>query len=189
MTLDEILKGESKNIEFKSELPKKSERYIKSIIAFANTSGGKLIIGIDDTTREIIGVNKEAVFQIMDGIANAISDCCEPQIVPDITFQTLDGKCIVIVEIYPGANRPYYLKQTGKENGTYIRIAGTSRPADITKVKELEIEGRNWSWDELLCIGYTVTEQAVEKLCKDIYTYMLAATSSEEERRTIPTVT
>ena len=65
MTLDEILKGESKNIEFKSELPKKSERYIKSIIAFANTSGGKLIIGIDDTTREIIGVNKEAVFQIM----------------------------------------------------------------------------------------------------------------------------
>ncbi len=75
MTLDEILKGESKNIEFKSELPKKSERYIKSIIAFANTSGGKRIIGIDDTTREIIGVNKEAVFQIMDGIANAISDC------------------------------------------------------------------------------------------------------------------
>ena len=189
MTLDEILKGESKNIEFKSELPKKSERYIKSIIAFANTSGGKLIIGIDDTTREIIGVNKEAVFQIMDGIANAISDCCEPQIVPDITFQTLDGKCIVIVEIYPGANRPYYLKQTGKENGTYIRIAGTSRPADITKVKELEIEGRNWSWDELLCIGYTVTEQAVEKLCKDIYTYMLVAASSEEERKTIPIVT
>ena len=35
MTLDEILKGESKNIEFKSELPKKSERYIKSIIAFS----------------------------------------------------------------------------------------------------------------------------------------------------------
>ncbi len=189
MTLDEILKGESKNIEFKSELPKKSERYIKSIIAFANTSGGKLIIGIDDTTREIIGVDKEAVFQIMDSIANAISDCCEPQIVPDITFQTLDGKCIVIVEIYPGANRPYYLKQVGRETGTYIRVAGTSRPADMTKVKELEIEGRNLFWDELLCIGYTVTEQAVEKLCKDIYTYMLAATSSEEERRTISTVT
>lgn len=86
MTSDEILKGESKTVEFKSELPKKSEKYMKSIIAFANTSGGRLIIGVDDETRAVVGVNKESVFQIMDGIANAIYDCCEPQIIPDITF-------------------------------------------------------------------------------------------------------
>lgn len=48
MDVGELLKGESKNIEYKSELPKKSEKYMKSVIAFANTSGGKLIIGIDD---------------------------------------------------------------------------------------------------------------------------------------------
>ena len=86
MILEGVLKGESKNIEYKSELPRKSERYMKSIIAFANTSGGRLIIGIDDNTREVVGVHKDSVFQIMDGIANAVSDSCEPQIIPDITF-------------------------------------------------------------------------------------------------------
>lgn len=40
MLADEIRAGESANIEFKVEVPKKSEKYIKSVIAFANTAGG-----------------------------------------------------------------------------------------------------------------------------------------------------
>lgn len=189
MILDTNLQGESKNIEFKSELPKKSEKYMKLIIAFANTSGGKLVIGVEDKSRTVVGVDKESVFRIMDGIANAVSDCCEPQIVPDITFQTIDGKCIVIVEIYPGANRPYYLKQVGKEHGTYIRAAGTSRPADRVKIKELEMEGSNLSWDELSCVGFPVTEEAVGKLCKDIHSYMVQAVTVKEEKEKVPAVT
>lgn len=43
MDIYEILQGESKNIEFKVELPFKSEKYMKSIVAFANSSGGKLV--------------------------------------------------------------------------------------------------------------------------------------------------
>lgn len=189
MTFEDIIKGESKNVEFKSELPRKSDKYMKSIIAFANTSGGVLVIGIDDETKAIIGVDKESVFQIMDGIANTISDCCEPQIIPDITFQTIEGKCIVMIEIYPGANRPYYIKSRGKDHGTYIRVGGTSRQADHVKVKELEMEGRNLSWDELICIEYSVTDQSVDKLCRDIRNYMISAVHSEEERRDIPEVT
>lgn len=125
----------------------------------------------------------------MDGIANTISDCCEPQIIPDITFQTIEGKCIVMIEIYPGANRPYYIKSRGKDHGTYIRVGGTSRQADHVKVKELEMEGRNLSWDELICIEYSVTDQSVDKLCRDIRNYMISAVHSEEERRDIPEVT
>ena len=91
---------------YKAALPKRSETYIKTMTAFANTSGGTLIIGIDDSTRSVIGMDKDSVFQIMDSIANAVSDSCEPQIMSDISFQTIEGKCIVIVEIYAGTNRP-----------------------------------------------------------------------------------
>ncbi len=189
MDLEEVLKGESKNIEFKVELPKKSEKYMKSVIAFSNTSGGKIIIGIDDNTRQIVGVNEKEVFQIMDAIANAVSDSCEPQIIPDITFQTIEDRCIIIIEIYPGANRPYYLKSLGKENGTYIRIAGTSRPADGVKIRELEMEGMSTSWDELICIPYKVTDSVVQKLCEDIKTAMLHSVSTEEERKEVKDVT
>ena len=189
MGAEEFLKGESRNVEYKSELPKKSERYMKSVIAFANTSGGKLIIGIEDGSNKVVGVDKDSVFQIMDGIANAVSDCCEPQIIPDITFQNIDGKCVVVVSIYPGVNRPYYLKSAGKDQGVYVRVAGTSRLADSRKIRELEIEGANLSWDELVCVGYPVTEQAVSKLCQDIYGYMLRSVVSEEEKKEIPRVT
>ena len=189
MTKEDILKGESKNIEYKILLPEKSDKYLKSVVAFANTSGGKIIIGIDDKEKKVVGVDEKSVFQIMDQIANAVSDSCEPQIIPDITFQTINGKCVVIVEIYPGANRPYYIKSIGKEHGTYIRVAGTSRPADAVKIRELEMEGTNVSWDELVCIGYKIEDEAVQKLCSDITEYMRNAMSTEEERKNVQEVT
>lgn len=171
MTMEEIVYGESKNIEFKETLPDKSEKYMKTIIAFANTQGGQLIVGVNDVTREVTGVDMDSVFKIMDRITNAVSDSCTPQIVPDITFQTIEGKTIVVVYVAPGANRPYYMKSRGKEGGTYIRVAGTSRQADADKIKELELEGARISWDELICVGYEVKENAIKKLCRDMNRY------------------
>ena len=94
--MDTMFSGESKSIEYKVTLPDKSEKYMKTIVAFANTQGGKLIVGIDDKTHEIVGVENEILFQLMDGIANAISDSCMPQIIPDIEPQTIDGKTVML---------------------------------------------------------------------------------------------
>ena len=171
MAKNTIFSGESKNIEYKVILPEKSEKYMKTIVAFANTQGGKLIIGIDDKTHQIVGVDNEILFQLMDGIANAISDSCMPQIIPDIEPQTIDEKTVIVVSVEAGKNRPYYLKSKGKENGTYIRVAGTSRQAFPEKIKELEMEGARISWDQLTCVGYPVSEEATAKLCKDIESF------------------
>ena len=163
-----MFSSKSKNIESKVSLPDKSEKYVKTIVAFANTQGGKLIVGVDDKNHQVIGVENDILFQTMDAIATAVSDSCMPQIIPDIEPQTVEGKTIIIVSVEAGKNRPYYLKSKGKENGTYIRVAGTSRQAFPEKIKELEMEGARISWDELTCVGYTVTEEATEKLCQDI---------------------
>ena len=48
MSLEEIIAGESKTIEFKEELPADSKKYMKTVVAFSNTAGGKIIIGISD---------------------------------------------------------------------------------------------------------------------------------------------
>ena len=110
MTIEEILAGESKNVEFKENLPEKSIKYMKSVVAFANGTGGKIIFGIADKTREVVGFDKEDVFKKMDAIANAVSDSCEPAIIPDITLQTVDGKTVIVVEVSEGRQRPYYIK-------------------------------------------------------------------------------
>ena len=171
MTIQEIIRGESQNVEFKEMLPKNSEKYIKTIIAFANTQGGQLIVGIDDETQRVTGVDRDSVFKTMDRISNAVSDSCIPQIVPNIELQTVEGKTVIAVTVAPGPNRPYYLKSKGKENGTYIRVAGTSRPAYPEKIKELEMEGARISWDELICVGYNAAGEEISKLCRDIIAY------------------
>ena len=102
MTIEEILAGESKNVEFKETLPEKSIKYMKSVVAFANGTGGKIIFGIADKTREVTGFDKEEVFKKMAAIANAISDSCEPTIIPDVTLQTVDGKTVIVAEISEG---------------------------------------------------------------------------------------
>lgn len=172
MTLKEIKEGESKNIEFKIQLPDDSRKYMKTIVAYANTSGGKIILGVDDVTKDIVGVDHNSVFQIMDSIANAVSDMCAPQIIPDITFQTIEGKCIVQIEIYPGQNRPYYIRSQGKERGTYIRVAGTSRPADESVRRDLEYQGAGKSFDELVNVETVYREEDALRLCRDIQKYM-----------------
>ena len=179
MVEETMFSGESKNIEYKVSLPDKSEKYMKTIVAFANTQGGKLIVGVDDKTHQIVGVENDVLFQLMDGIANAVSDSCVPQIIPDIEPQTVDGKTVIVVSVEAGKNRPYYLKSKGKDNGTYIRVAGTSRQAFPEKIKELEMEGARISWDELTCVGYPVSEEATEKLCQDIEKFRKKAGMAE----------
>ena len=99
MVEDTMFSGESKNIEYKVSLPDKSEKYMKTIVAFANTQGGKLIVGVDDKTHQIVGVENDVLFQLMDGIANAVSDSCVPQIIPDIEPQTVSGKTVIVVSV------------------------------------------------------------------------------------------
>lgn len=168
MAKDELFSGESKNIEYKVVVPDKSEKYMKTVVAFANTQGGRLVIGIDDKTHQVVGVDNDSLFQAMDALTNAISDSCEPQIIPDIGPQTVDGKTVIVITVEAGKNRPYYIKAQGKAKGTYIRVAGTSRHAHQEKISELEMEGARISWDELTCVGYEVTEEATQSLCKDI---------------------
>ena len=166
MTIEEILAGESKNVEFKESLPEKSIKYMKSVVAFANGTGGKIIFGIADKTREVVGFDKEDVFKKMDAIANAVSDSCELAIIPDITLQTVDGKTVIVVEISEGRQRPYYIKALGREGGVYVRVAGTTRLADEYMVKELLFEGSNRYYDQALCTELNITDEDIDALCK-----------------------
>lgn len=189
MLADEIKAGESANIEFKREVPKKSEKYIKSIIAFANTAGGKIVIGVDDETHEVVGVDKNEVFKIMDGITNTISDMCYPQIFPNIGVDTIDEKCVIVIEIYPGASRPYYIKSLGKEEGTYVRVSGTSRPADEAILKDLELQGTHHSFDEMVCIEQKYDAGKADELCDAIKKYMVEAAKTKSEKEKVKDVT
>ena len=189
MTIEEILAGESKNVEFKVQRPKDSVKYMKTVVAFSNGEGGRIVFGVDDVTRKVVGIPKDIVFSEIDAITAAISDICEPVVIPDVYLQTIDDKTIIIAEISAGKQRPYYIKSLGIKDGTYIRVSGTSRPAgrDLTAEMYYEDEGR--SYDKVIRRDLTVTNEEIEELCRQMKEVAVANAKSESQKEAVKDVT
>ena len=152
--LELIQQGESKTLELKSRLPQ-HDQVAKTIVAFANTSGGKLVLGVDDQ-RQVTGVAEDDLFTLQDQIASIIHDRCTPAILPEIYTAHLQGKLVLVVEVFRGNLPPYYLKSEGRNHGVYLRIGASNRKADFDHVLELERQRRNQSFDEEICREQTL---------------------------------
>jgi len=144
----EIQKGENKKLELKQTMVE-HKKFARTIVAFANTSGGKFVIGVADD-RSIIGVDSETASKLIDSLVNIISDTCSPQIRPSIYMENIDGKIVVVVEVFPGSQRPYSVN--GDE--VYIRISSSTRKADTETINELRRERENIGFDEEICFNY-----------------------------------
>ena len=189
MTVEEILNGESKEVEYKENVPANTKKFTKTAVAFANCAGGLLVFGVENNTWKVTGIPKDKVFEVADSISNAIVDSCEPLIDFDIKYQTIEEKTIIIVQVYPGKRRPYYLKVDGKTEGVYIRVPGSTRLADDFVIKELELEGANRSYDRMIAVGENVTEEEIEKACDTMYKYALSRCLTLEEKQNVKKVT
>ena len=189
MTIEEMLAGESKNIEFKVQRPDKSIKYMKSVVAFANGRGGRIIFGVDDRTREVVGIPEDVVFQEIDAITNAISDSCEPAIIPDVYLQTVRGRTVIVAEISPGRQRPYYIKSMGIIEGTYIRVSGTSRPADRDLTAEMYYEDEGRSYDKVIRRDLSVSDEEIQDLCTKMKEVAIANAKSQAQKSRIRDVT
>ena len=168
MTLqDEIQRGENRTLEYKAELPQDSQKWIKTIVAFANGAGGKFVLGVNNK-RDFVGLAKTIdLFELKDNIADTIGQMCEPQIMFDITAEMVDEAQLLVVNVFPGNATPYYIKSVGKENGTFIRLGATTRNADWTALDELTNRGRHVYYDEFPCPDLKVEDADIKYLCKD----------------------
>lgn len=137
---ERILKGENLHTEFKESLPD-NETLAKSIVCFANTDGGQLIIGISNSG-DIVGVedSDETVRKIDDVAFNR----CEPPI--NILPETLDmdGKIVLIINISKGEQRPYRTKS----GLYYVRSGNRCRQASWEEVRRLYQTSESIYYDE-----------------------------------------
>ena len=157
---------ESRRLEFKEILPK-GDQLAKTVIAFANGAGGKIVLGVKDSPREIAGVDEKKIFETEERINNTVFDLCNPVIVPEVYLQSVSGKTLLVVEIFPGSNKPYYLKNTGKHEGTYIRVGSTNRKASIEMIEELERQKRRISFDSLPVYDLTPDDLDLSRFKKE----------------------
>ena len=186
MSIETLLNGESKNVEYKLTPPSRSINYTKTAVAFANGQGGCLVFGVEDQTLRVVGIAEDKVFTVMDSISDAIVNSCEPMIIPDITMHDVNGKTVIVAEIAPGLQRPYHIKSLGQEQGTFVRVAGTTRQADQPTIRELTIEGSSRSFDQVQCLGLSITEEDIETLCANL---TKTAKDNAEDPAKVKTVT
>lgn len=169
MLEQEIRKGESNTLEFKRTLPSADRKILKTIVAFANGEGGRILFGIDDQTHEVVGIDQEQRARLQDSLTDMISSNCTPQIIPIYTWVEVNGKSVFVVEIPISHNCPYYIKSEGVNKGTYVRIDATTRVADPEKIRELQLYGSHLTYDETVEHGSApATESEIRSLCRSI---------------------
>lgn len=133
--LEELLtKEEGKILEFK-ENTKSLQKIIQTIVAFANTAGGTLVIGIKDKTKDVVGLAN--ILEEEERLANAIADSVSPLLIPSLQLHTWRNRDLLLVSV-PHGFGPYFIKSKGVEEGTYIRFGSTNRKADAVTILEIQ---------------------------------------------------
>ncbi len=127
---------ESKILEFKERLDDYS-RLLETVVAFANTQGGTIIIGIRDSDRLVVGLSDEEITRYGQEIPQAIADAISPQTAVDLYAQNIEGKTCVSVRIFPGPQKPYFLKKLGYPAGIFLRFGAHNRKADTYATEQL----------------------------------------------------
>ena len=136
---------EGKTLEFKRDLSS-PKPLLKTLVAFANTAGGKLVVGVTDD-QEVIGVPHP--LDAEERLCSLIADGIAPRLVPNVEMITVDGKTLLMVDVFVSGSRPHWLKAEGPEHGVYVRLGSSSRQADQALIDELRRTAEGVVFDEL----------------------------------------
>ena len=147
MNLPDLLNSpEGKTLEFKRDASS-LKPILKTLVAFANTAGGTLVIGREDNG-SVVGVGN--VLQEEERLANAIADGIRPAMTPEIDICSHDGKSLLLVHV-PHWRGPFYVKAEGAEDGVYVRLGSTNRRAGPELLAELQRALSGLSFDQMPC--------------------------------------
>ena len=168
---------ENKIAEFKREY---TDDIKYTVVAFANTDGGKLYIGINDDGG-IQGVeNTDAT---MLRITNMIRDSIRPDVTmfTECTIETIEEKPVVVLTVQRGTARPYYLAGKGiRPEGVYVRQSASSVPASETAILNMIKETSGDRYEDARSINQQLTFNKAES-----YFEKHNLTLGEKQKRTL----
>ena len=146
--------SETDMVEFKREY---SRSVLKAVVAFANTHGGMVFIGIEDDGT-VCGV--EDPEGVMLAVTNAIRDAVKPNAAMIAECEQLEvrGKTVVGIRVERGVDRPYYLADKGmRPEGVYVRQGAASYMASEAEIRTLLRESRDGAYESGRCLQQDLT--------------------------------
>ena len=151
---------ETENIEFKSQF---TEDIYKEVIAFANTDGGIVYVGIDNNGN---AVGLTDVDQEYTRITNGIRDAIMPDVTMFVRFTIQENK-VVRITVSEGSNKPYFLIGKGlKPSGVYVRPGTSSVPASPEQIRQMIKESDGDTFEEMRSMEQELTFEAAQRAFK-----------------------
>lgn len=141
-------------VEFKREY---TDDIKYTVIAFANTDGGKIYLGINNDG-SVCGVSN--VDDTMLRVTNMVRDTVRPDVTMfmNCNVEVMDGKQVVVVTIQRGTDRPYYLHGKGvRPEGVYVRQGSSSVPASEAAILRMIKETSNDSYEDERSLNQELT--------------------------------
>lgn len=130
-----ISQGEGQSLDFKFAV-NDSLKIARSLVAFANTHGGTLLIGVKDNG-SIAGVRTDEEYYMLEAAANIYSS-------PVIGFTSkewnIGGRKVLEVAVPRGANPPYYVLEANSHKRIYLRIADSNVETDRLMSRYLRLQ-------------------------------------------------
>jgi predicted HTH transcriptional regulator len=148
--IDLILQGEHQHQDFKFRIDD-AKKIARTLVAFANTEGGRLLIGVKDNGK-IVGTNAEEEFYVAQSAAQLYAK-------PEIQFQSrlwqVEGKTVLEIYIPPSPNRPHLALDDEGKWKAYIRKNDQNLLANgvLYKIWKMGFRDRPAQW------AYTPAEQ------------------------------
>ncbi|MEG0826493.1 MAG: ATP-binding protein [Bacilli bacterium] len=147
--------------ELKIELTKDIK---KEIVAFANTNGGKIYVGISDDGK-VIGLKNAK--KDMESLSGMIREGIKSDltIYTQISIKKMENKDVILINIMESPNKPYYLVEKGiKTSGVYLRYGNTSAPANEEVIKKLLIENQGDSFETMISKNQDIHFETLKNL-------------------------
>ena len=151
---------ESEKIEFKEIF---IDEIKKEAVAFANSQGGVIYVGIRDDG-EVIGIDNSD--EIMQKAANMLRDAIHPDITMFVHYriENMEGKEVLAIEIQSGTDKPYYIYKNGlKPSGVYIRQGSSSVPASESAIRQMIKDTDGDVFEQMRSLDQELTFSETEK--------------------------
>jgi predicted HTH transcriptional regulator len=159
---DILSEREGTRLDFKRDLSS-MKRVLETVCSFLNTAGGTLVVGVEDQTRVVLGLDD--VEKQEEKLASSVASAIEPQPTVQLEIVTQGGGDLLLLRAAYAAG-PFFIREKGKEKGTFVRIGSNSLPASPEKVAELERARRMGAWDQEPMPGLTrddLDRQAIKR--------------------------
>jgi ATP-dependent DNA helicase RecG len=168
---------ESSNTEFKREY---TDSIRKAVVAFANTDGGCIYIGVEDDGT-VVGVAD------VDDVQKRVISLCRDGIQPDVMMflscdrTVIEDKDVIRLQVQRGTDCPYYLKGKGiRPEGVYVRRGPVSLPAAESQIRKMIREAGDFHYEQERSLEQELTFKATERFLQEA-----GVPFGEAERRTL----